>query len=107
MATGLKVEDRLDGVANFNSWKERIVLRLQECELWNIVQNSQTNPVTVPMDATLLTTYTKKKIKAKRIILDAIKDHGIPHVTKKSNAYEMWEFLTKLYQSSNENRKWY
>jgi hypothetical protein len=91
MATGLRVEDRLDGAANFSSWKERIVLLLQECELWDIVENSQTNPVTVPTDATLLAAYTKKNIKAKRIILDAIKDHVIPHVTGKSNAYEMWE----------------
>jgi hypothetical protein len=105
MATGLRVEDRLDGAANFNPWKERIVLLLQECELWDIVNNTQTNLVTVPTDATLLAAYTKKNIKAKRIILDAIKDHVIPHVTGKSNAYEMWESLTKLYQSSNENRK--
>ena len=61
--------------------------------------------VTVPTNATLLATYTKKNIKAKIIILDAIKDHVIPHVTGKSNAYEMWDSLTKLYQSSNENRK--
>jgi hypothetical protein len=63
------------------------------------------NHVTVPTDATLLDAYTKKNIKAKRIILDSIKDHVIPHVTGKSNSYEMWESLTKLYQSSNENRK--
>jgi hypothetical protein len=77
MATGLRVEDRLDGAANFSSWKERIVLLLQECELWDIVENSQTNPVMVPTDATLLEAYTKKNIKAKRIILDAIKYHVI------------------------------
>jgi hypothetical protein len=101
MAIDLRVEDRLDGAANFSSWKERIVLLLQECELWDIVENTQTNPVTVPTDATLLVAYTKKNIKAKRIILDAIKDDVIPHVTEKSNAYEMWDSLTKLYQSSN------
>jgi hypothetical protein len=37
MATGLRVEDRLDGATNFISWKERIVFLLQECELWDIV----------------------------------------------------------------------
>jgi hypothetical protein len=105
MATGLRVEDRLDGVVNFVSWKERMVLLLQECELWDIVENSTTNPMNVPTNATLLATYTKKSIKAKIIILDAIKDHFIPHVTGKGNAYEMWESLTKLYQFKNENRK--
>jgi hypothetical protein len=47
----------------------------------------------------------KKNVKAKRIILDAIKDHVIPHVAGKANAFEMWASLTKLYQSSNENQK--
>jgi hypothetical protein len=91
MATGLKVEDKLDGAVNFSPWKERITLILQENKLWDIVENTQTSHVTVPTDATLLAAYTKKNIKAKRIILDAIKDHVIPHVTGKSNAYEMWD----------------
>jgi len=105
MATGLRIEDRLDGAVNFGAWKEIMILILQENELWDIVENSTTNPVNIPTDATLLAAYTKKSIKAKRIILDAIKDHLIPHVTGKTNAYEMWESLTKLYQSTNENRK--
>jgi hypothetical protein len=67
MAIGLRVDDRLDGFANFSPWKERIVLLLHECELWDIVNNTQTNPVMVPTDATLLAAYTKKNIKAKRI----------------------------------------
>jgi hypothetical protein len=105
MTTGLRIEDRLDGAANFSAWKERMILFLQENELWNIVENITTHPVVVPTDATLLAAYTKKSIKAKRIILDAIKDHLIPYLTGKANAYEMWESLTKLYQSTNENRK--
>ena len=39
------------------------------------------------------------------MILDAIKDHVILHVAGKTNAYEMRASLTKIYQSSNENRK--
>ena len=71
MATGLRVEDRLDGTASFGAWKERMILVLQENELWDIVENT----------TTLLAAYTKKSIKAKRFILDAIKDHLIPHFT--------------------------
>ena len=39
------------------------------------------------------------------MILDGIKDHVIPHVIGNYHAYEMWEALTKLYQSSIENGK--
>jgi hypothetical protein len=105
MATGLRVEDRLDGATNFGAWKERMILLLQENELWDIVENTTTHPVVVPADATLLAAYNKKSIKAKRFILDAIKDHLIPHLTGKTHAYEMWESLTKLYQSTNDNQK--
>jgi hypothetical protein len=105
MATGLRVEDRLDGATNFGAWKERMILLLQENELWDIVENTTTHPVVVPTDATLLVAYNKKSIKAKRFILDAIKDHLIPHLMGKTHAYEMWESLTKLYQSTNENWK--
>jgi hypothetical protein len=105
MATSLRVQERLDGASNFGSWKERMILFLQENELWDIVENSTTHPVILPIDATLIATYTKKSIKAKRIILDAIKDHLIPHLTGKKNAYEMWESFMKLYESTNENQK--
>jgi hypothetical protein len=105
MATGPRVEDRLDGAANFGAWKERMILLLQENKLWDIVENTTTHPIVVPTDATLLAAYTKKSIKTKRFILDAIKDHLIPHLMGKTHAYEMWESLTKLYHSTNENRK--
>jgi hypothetical protein len=52
-----------------------------------------------------LAAFNKKNVKAKRTILDTIKDHVIPHVAGKTNVFEMWASLTKLYQSSNENRK--
>ena len=47
----------------------------------------------------------KKDIKARRIILDAVKDHVIPHISSKTHSYQMWDALTSLFQSSNENRK--
>jgi len=38
MANGLRFDDRLDGTINFRLWKERIVLLLEEQELWGIVE---------------------------------------------------------------------
>jgi hypothetical protein len=35
----------------------------------------------------------------------SVRDHIIPHLTRKTCAYEMWASLCKLYKSSNENRK--
>ena len=63
------------------------------------------NTVQVPAstNASSLVAFNKKEIKSKRIILDVVKGHVIPHVTNKDRAYEMWDALTNLYQSSNEN----
>ena len=103
------MEDRLDGAGNFVPWKARILLVLEENELWDEVVNHTTaHPIVIP-DATAdlvgLATFNKKDIKAERIILDAIKDHVIPHILNKDRAHKMWDALTVLFQSSNENRK--
>ena len=99
MSTELKIEDRLDGAGNFCPWKARIVLILQENELWDIIENSTTNPVVIPpsTDAAALLAFNKLDLKAKRIILDAVKDHVISHISEKKRAYEMWDALTRMY----------
>ena len=60
MATDLRIEDRLDGALNFSPWKARIVLTLQNSELWEIVNNTITNPMTIPTDATSKYIFYKK-----------------------------------------------
>jgi hypothetical protein len=96
---GLRVEDRLVGAGNWSPWKARIVLILEELELWDIVQNS----IVPPTDAVLLAEFRKRNIKAKRIILDAMKDHIIPLVSGKDFTFQMWQSLCGLYQSHNQN----
>ena len=95
--SGLRVEDRLDGGGNWTLWKARIVLLLEECELWELVEQA----VSVPTDPILLAKFKKKNVRTKRIILVSVKDHIIPHVAGKDYAFEMWESLRNLYQSSN------
>ena len=58
-----------------------------------------------PTNATALAEYKKKDVKAKRIILNGVNNHVVPHLSRKKIAREMWEALTKLYQSDNHNRK--
>ena len=105
MVFGLRVEDRLDGAANFSPWKDIIILILEENEVWDIIHSTTTNPVIVPADAIDKAAFMKRDVKARRIILDAVMDHIIPHISAKIHAFQMWTSLTNLYQSSNENRK--
>lgn len=106
--SGLRYEDRLDGESNFCPWKERIKMFLQVDDLWDIVESTETNPIVVPNATTDVVAYAifnKKSMKAKKMILDSVKDHVIHHVAEKAHAYEMWNSLLSLYQNLNENRK--
>ena len=96
----MRVEDRLDGAANFCPCRARIVLLLQENELWDVVENTPNYTVVVPdptIDLVAYIAYNKKDIKARRTILDAVKDHIIPHIGQHTRAFEMWDSLPKTY----------
>ena len=85
MASWLRLEDSLDAQSNFGAWKERIIGVLDEVEVWDIAEKT----VAIPTNVTQLATYKKKCAKAKRLVLDGIKDHGIPHVRGKDHAFEV------------------
>ena len=72
---------------------------------WGIVNNTTANSVTVLADAIAKAAFSKRHIKTKIMIFDAVKDHVILHISSKDHAHQMWTALTNLYQSSNENRK--
>ena len=44
------MEDKLDGVENFIPWKSRIMLILEDNELWDeVVHNTTSNPIAIPL----------------------------------------------------------
>ena len=96
-STALRMEDKLDGAGNFVPWKARIMLVLEENELWDEVVNNTTAHPIIILDATTdlvgLAAFNKKDIKAKRINLDAVKYHVIPHILSKDRAHKMWDAL--------------
>ena len=42
--------------------------------------------------------YEEVMARAKRITLDRVKDHVVPHIAEKETILEMWDALKKLYQ---------
>ena len=79
MSIGLRVEDKFDRASNFNPWKERIRLILEVNDLLEVTKPT----VTPPTDATQLAEHNKKDAKARMLILDAVRDHIIPHLLGK------------------------
>jgi hypothetical protein len=93
----------LVGASNWSPWKARMIFILEDLELWDIVEAVvPLIPVNSPF---FVVEFRKMNNKAKITICDAVRDHMIPHLTGKTCAYEMWEYLCKLYERSNENRK--
>ena len=83
-ATHRIFEDRLDGASKFLSWKERVTLLLKDHELWDIVDHVKAK-ATGPTQSTT----NQKEVKAERVIMDATKDHLIPHVAENSTTHTM------------------
>ena len=81
------------GDSNFAPWKERVSLLLGELDLCEITKDV----ITIPTSIDDLVEYNKKNVKEKHHLIDVVKDHLIPHVTGKNNAYEMWVSLINLF----------
>jgi hypothetical protein len=58
-----------------------------------------------PKDARELAAHKKREVKAKRVLLDFVKDHLILHISEKKTTKDMYDALVGLYQSGNANRK--
>lgn len=96
---GLREFDRLDDAFSFTAWKCRLQMLLEEVELWVHIENE----IAAPINLALLAMYNKVA-KAKRIILDFVKEHLITDIVEKIGK-KMYDALVALYQSARVSRK--
>jgi hypothetical protein len=102
MAASIRYEDRLDGISNYLQWKVHLSVVLKENKIYSYVSSVVETPTADPVALDL---HEFKEAISKRIILDGVKDHLIPHLAKKKTTKEMWDALKKLFKMKNENRK--
>jgi hypothetical protein len=94
MATPSMQESHLlEGASNFVPWKLRLQNLLEMADLWYLVEKV----VVPPTDPKDKAEHNKKAVAAKRILLDSVKDHLIPHIIKKKTAKDMYDALGTLY----------
>jgi hypothetical protein len=101
MTSKTKLDEKLEGANNFRAWKYRVMLILEENDLEGFVQEE----VEEPEGDEAKEKYRKNMIRAKRIIVDSIKDHLIPHVSSKKTPKQMFDALSKLFEGKNISRK--
>ena len=61
--------------------------------------------VVVPVDVDPLNKYEEAQAKAKRMIMDRVEEHVIPHIVEKNTTREMRVALTTLYKGSSVQLK--
>ena len=92
---------KLEGSNNFRAWKYKISLILEDNDLDKYV----TEKVPEPKGEEAKAYHKKNMIRAKRIIVDSIKDHLIPHLSSLKTPKKMFDALIKLYEGKNINQK--
>ena len=75
-ASGLRDQNMLDKVSNFFIWKAKILLVLDDHRIKDHVLPT----VVVPVDVDALKKYEEARALTKRMIMDRVKDHVIPHI---------------------------
>jgi hypothetical protein len=79
MVNTLKLKDRLEGETNILSWKEMVLLLLEENDVKEYVESV----VVAPSDPQELEAHKNKEGKAKHVLMESMKDHLIHHIAKK------------------------
>ena len=101
MTISTKLEEKLEGADNFQAWKYRVMLILEENDLEGFIEAD----IPDPKEEEAKAKHKKSVVKAKRIIANSIKDNMIPHVSSLKTPKQMFDALSRLYEGKNINRK--
>ena len=96
-----QLEDKLGGANNFRAWKYKISLILEENDLDQLINGE----VSEPKGDEAKDAHKRSMDKAKRIIVDSIKGHLIPHVSSFNTLKELYYALTKMFRKEKISTK--
>jgi hypothetical protein len=100
---GLRLEYSLEGSSNYIAWKDRMEAVLEDNGLKGYIDNDVPKPDAT--ETTNLDAWKKKVVKARRILLEGVKDHIVSSLHGKTTPHAMWKILTDLFQNSSDHRK--
>lgn len=100
MVSGVGLEDRLEGAANFVSWKFRMMLTLKEHELNTLGEKA----LPMPDEEDEKLPWTRNDNKAMKLLVDGVKDHIVPIISKLDTAYLMFSTLENMFEINNTSR---
>ena len=100
---GLRLEYALEGRSNYISWKDKMEVVLEDNGLKDFIDRDVSKPVAT--DIANLDVWQKKVAKARRILLEGVRDHIVSSLHGKDTPHAMWKVLMDLFQNNNDHRK--
>jgi hypothetical protein len=100
---GLRLEYALEGSSNYIAWKDRMEAVLKDNGLKEYIDKDV--PKSDATDTANLDAWKKKVEKARRILLEGVRDHIVSSLHGKATPHAMWKFLTEMFQNNNDHRK--
>ena len=99
----LRLEYALDGNVNYIVWKDHIEAVLEDNGLKDFID--QEVPKLAIGNATKLVEWKKCVARARRILLEGVRDLIVLSLHGKETPFSMWKTLKDLYQNNNDQRK--
>ena len=96
----LGVENMLEGISNFWSWKSRTLMLLNEQYLKDHVPRD----ISEPEGAREKSRHKKNEAIAMRILMDSEKDHLVPIIASQDSAMKMYDVVKTLFENENPSR---
>ena len=90
-----KESNKLIKASNYLAWKKRMNMSLIEKEVMEHVKGTITKPGS--KDSQAISKYMQGEVIAQRILIESIKDHLIPYVSKLDTSKEIYEKLVELF----------
>lgn len=99
----LRLEYALDGNSNYIAWKDRMEAVLEDNGLKDFID--QEVPKSTAANATKFVEWKKCVARARRILLEGVRDHIVSSLHGKETPFSMWKTLKYLYQNRSDQRK--
>jgi hypothetical protein len=100
---GLRLEYALEGSSNYISLKDRMEAVLEDNGLKEFIDKDVPKPDVA--DVENLDAWQKKVAKARRILLEGVRDHIVSSLHGKFTPYAMWKTLVDIFQNNSDHRK--
>lgn len=100
MVVGLRVEDRMEGISNFRSWKSRIVMILNEQDLkYHVLKY-----IMEPEGDREKSRHKKNEAITMRILMDSVKYHLVPIIASQESTKKMYDAPNTLFENENPSK---